>query len=219
MKLSFTEENYVKQIYRLSKPGSVVNTNSIANCIQTKASSVTDMLDKLADKKLIEYEKYKGVSLTANGKKTALAIVRKHRLWEVFLVQKLGFTWDKVHDIAEQLEHIDSNELIEKLDVFLGKPKFDPHGEPIPDANGKLLNQKYKNLCHCLVGNICVITGVNDDSSTFLQHLNKSELTIGAEVKIIDVIEYDKSFELQISNKKTIHVSYDIAKNILVSIK
>lgn len=219
MKLSFTEENYIKHIYRLSKPGTVVNTNSIATCIQTKASSVTDMLDKLADKKLIEYQKYKGVSLTGQGKKTALAIVRKHRLWEVFLVEKLGFTWDKVHDIAEQLEHIDSNELIERLDSFLGKPKFDPHGEPIPDSSGKLSTQKFRNLSDCEAGNHCTIMGVNDDSSAFLQHLNKAELTLGNQLKIVDVNGYDKSIHAQINNKKNTFISHEVAKNILVTIK
>ena len=219
MRLSFTEENYLKQIYRLSKPGLAVSTNAIAACIQTKASSVTDMLDKLADKKLVEYEKYKGVSLTGAGRKTALAIVRKHRLWEVFLVEKLGFTWDKVHDIAEQLEHIDSDELIEKLDLFLGKPKFDPHGDPIPDSSGKFPNQKLKILSDCSVGSNCVVMGVNDDSSAFLIHLNNSKLTLGTDIEILEIVEYDKSMKLQFLNADEIYISSEVAKNILVNVK
>ncbi|HLP12021.1 MAG TPA: metal-dependent transcriptional regulator [Flavobacteriales bacterium] len=219
MGLSFTEENYIKQIYRLSKPGVPVTTNAIANCIQTKASSVTDMLDKLAVKKLVEYEKYKGVSLTTLGKKTALLIVRKHRLWEVFLVQKLGFTWDKVHEIAEQLEHIQSDELIDKLDAFLGHPKFDPHGEPIPDAQGKVKNQKLKLLSECVTGSQCTITEVNDDSASFLQHLDKTGLKLGHELEIAEVVDYDKSLSVVINGKKNIFISQHIAKNILVTLK
>ncbi|HYG51021.1 MAG TPA: metal-dependent transcriptional regulator [Flavobacteriales bacterium] len=219
MRLSFTEENYLKHILRLSKPGHVVTTNAIAGCLQTKASSVTDMLDKLALKKLVAYEKYKGVSLTPLGKKTALAIVRKHRLWEVFLVEKLGFTWDKVHDIAEQLEHIQSDELVDKLDIFLGRPKFDPHGEPIPDASGKVKNQKLKLLSECLAGSTCIISEVNDDSAAFLRHLDKTGLKPGHEIKVTEVIDYDKSLNILVNSKKNIFISNAIAKNILVTVK
>jgi DtxR family Mn-dependent transcriptional regulator len=219
MGLSFTEENYLKQIYRLSKPGQPVSTNAIANCIQTKASSVTDMLDKLAVKKLIEYEKYKGVSLTVFGKKTALSIVRKHRLWEVFLVEKLGFTWDKVHEIAEQLEHIQSDELIDKLDAFLGRPKFDPHGEPIPDAQGKVKNQKLKLLSECSANIHFIMAEVNDDSAAFLQHLDKTGLKLGNELVVTEIVDYDKSLHVLVNGKKNIVISNNIAKNIFVTVK
>ncbi len=140
---SFTEENYLKAIHRLSrKYPEGVSTNSIAEAMETKASSATDMIKKLASKSLIDYKKYKGVKLTEKGSRTAIAVVRKHRLWEVFLVDNLGFKWDSVHDIAEQLEHVQSEELVEKLDQYLGCPKYDPHGDPIPDADGNILHHK-----------------------------------------------------------------------------
>ena len=137
--MTFSEENYLKTIYHLTIiSDSEISTNAIAEKMETKASSVTDMLKKLAEKDLVDYKKYQGVSLTEKGKLSAKMIVRKHRLWEVFLVEKLDFSWDEVHDIAEQLEHIKSEKLINKLDDFLGNPTEDPHGDPIPDKNGKL---------------------------------------------------------------------------------
>lgn len=144
---SLTEENYIKAIYKLcEKSADAVSTNAIAEKMHTKAASVSDMLKKLSKKKLINYRKYQGVTLTAKGEKLALAIVRKHRLWELFLVQKLNFKWDEVHDIAEQLEHIQSDELVKRIDKFLDHPKFDPHGDPIPDVNGKLHPQRSRLL-------------------------------------------------------------------------
>ena len=142
---SFTEENYLKIIYHLSNQSNPVETNAIAEKIQTKAASVTDMLKKLADKGLLNYVKYQGVTLTAIGNLTAINIVRKHRLWEVFLVNKLNFKWDEVHEVAEELEHIKSKLLVERLDKFLGHPKVDPHGDPIPDQ-GEIVNYKYFDI-------------------------------------------------------------------------
>ena len=146
--ISFTEENYLKIIYLLTEQngGNEVSTNELAEHTQTKAASVSDMLRKLAEKNYINYRKYQGVTLTVEGQQIALAVIRKHRLWEVFLVEKLGFGWDEIHDIAEQLEHIDSKELTESLDKFLGSPKFDPHGDPIPDAKGKMPSVSYQKL-------------------------------------------------------------------------
>src|SRR3984885_5178673 len=134
---TFTEENYLKAIYHLSHESGSVSTNQIAAALNTKAASVTDMLKKLADKALINYEKYQGVTLTSAGQKIALHIIRKHRLWEYFLVEKLNFKWDEVHEMAEEMEHISSVELIDRLDKFMDYPKHDPHGDPIPDSDGK----------------------------------------------------------------------------------
>jgi DtxR family transcriptional regulator, Mn-dependent transcriptional regulator len=217
---SFTEENYLKAIYKLiEKDGEVVTTNAIAEKINTKAASVTDMLKKLSVKKLINYQKYQGVTLTNKGEKTALDIIRKHRLWEMFLVEKFNFKWDEVHDVAEQLEHIQSEKLIAELDKFLNYPKTDPHGDPIPDSKGKLHVQRSKLLAQFGKDDTCVMTGVVDHSSSFLQYLDKIGLKLGNEIKINEIIEFDKSLQILINKKNTLFISNDVAKNILVIIK
>lgn len=214
---SFTEENYLKSIYILiEKVGDAVTTNAIAEKVNTKAASVTDMLKKLSDKKLINYQKYQGVTLTAKGEKVALNVVRKHRLWEMFLVEKLNFKWDEVHDVAEQLEHINSDKLIEQIDKFLNYPKLDPHGDPIPDAKGKLKIQKSHLLSNFRKDEVCIITGVVDHSPAFLQYLDKSGITLGNEIKIKELIEFDRSLQITINKRKSIFISNDVAKNILV---
>ena len=214
--LSFTEENYLKAIFSLAadkKKG--VTTNSIAEKLNTKASSLTDMIKKLADKKLVKYEPYQGVTLTKVGEKIAVFTIRKHRLWEVFLVEKLKFGWDEVHDIAEQLEHIQSEELVNKLDGFLGFPKTDPHGDPIPDKNGKMYSHPATILlCECKANDKGKISGVNDISSDFLKYLTEHELTLGANIKIIQRFDFDNSFEIEINRKKKITVSQLVTKNI-----
>ncbi|MGQ0829049.1 MAG: metal-dependent transcriptional regulator [Bacteroidota bacterium] len=213
---SFTEENYLKAIYKLvEQTGDVVTTNAIAEKINTKAASVTDMLKKLADKKLINYQKYQGVSLSKKGEKVALTIIRKHRLWEMFLVEHLDFKWDEVHDIAEQLEHINSDKLVERIDKFLNYPKVDPHGDPIPDMNGKLQIQKSYPLSKYKKNDVCTVTGVVDHSPAFLQYLDRSGITLGNEIKIKDIVEFDRSLQITI-NKQTLFISNDVAKNILV---
>jgi DtxR family Mn-dependent transcriptional regulator len=218
MKLSFTEENYLKSIYGLSsgkKAG--VNTNAIAEKLNTKASSVTDMVKKLADKKLVNYEKYQGVLLTREGKRIAVETIRKHRLWEVFLVEKLRFGWDEVHEIAEQLEHIQSSPLIDRLDEFLNFPRVDPHGDPIPDKNGKFQEREETfELQQCLQGDKLIINGVSDTSSEFLVYLREQGLTLGTRFKIIHVFEFDKSMSLELKNKERITVSQMVTRNILV---
>ena len=217
---SYTEENYLKTIYQILEKGvSEVSTNAIAEQMNTKAASVTDMLKKLADKKLIHYQKYQGVSLTGKGKKIALNIIRKHRLWEVLLVEKLNFKWDEVHDIAEQLEHINSQELVERLDLFLNYPKFDPHGDPIPDANGKFHLQKSLPLSQLKKNNTGVMTGVVDHSTAFLQYLEKISILLGNEIQIKEITEYDNSFYISVNKKKHVYISNQIAQNILVSAK
>lgn len=217
---SLTEENYIKAIYKLIEAdGDTVSTNAIAEKMNTKAASVTDMLKKLHSKKLINYQKYQGVSLTGKGEKVALTIIRKHRLWEMFLVEKLDFKWDEVHDVAEQLEHIDSDKLIEQIDKFLNYPKVDPHGDPIPDAQGKLSITKSQPLSKYNKGETCVMTGVVDHSTAFLQYLDKMEIALGNEIKIKDIVPFDKSLQIIVNKGQGIFISNEVAKNILVKIK
>lgn len=214
---SFTEENYIKAIYKLiESEGDTVSTNAIAEKMDTKAASVTDMLKKLSTKKLINYQKYQGVTLTPKGEKIALNIIRKHRLWEMFLVEKLNFKWDEVHDVAEQLEHINSDKLIEQIDKFLNYPKVDPHGDPIPDAKGKLNIPKSQLLSTFKKNDVCIMTGVVDHSPTFLQYLDKSGITLGNEIKIKDIVAFDHSLQITINKGSTVFISNEVAKNILV---
>jgi DtxR family Mn-dependent transcriptional regulator len=213
---SQAEENYLKAIYHLELISSKgISTNAIAKKLETKPSSVTDMLKKLSDKEVVLYKKYQGVTLTNFGNKTAANIVRKHRLWEVFLVEKLNFSWDEVHDVAEQLEHIKSSKLIHQLDAFLGYPTHDPHGDPIPDKEGNL-NTIEKNLLSTLHKNesgICV--GVNDSSSEFLQFLDKKEITLGKKITILDKEDFDDSLSIKVGDKK-ISISKKIANNLYI---
>ncbi|MCS6934016.1 MAG: metal-dependent transcriptional regulator [Chitinophagales bacterium] len=216
MILSITEENYIKAIYHLSGEGDeAIGTNEIAAQVNARAASVSDMLKKLKRKKLITYQKYYGVRLTPEGNRIAAAIVRKHRLWEVFLVEKLGYSWDKIHDIAEQLEHIRSEELIERLDKFLGYPKFDPHGDPIPDSKGKVNALKHKLLASLRKGDKARVTGVKDSSAKLLQHLSSIGIQLGTTLEVHDVAEFDGSMLLRIDGKKNITVSRLVAENIL----
>lgn len=221
MSISFTEENYLKAIFALSSLYDLqeVSTNQISDHLNNKAASVTDMLKRLAEKKLIDYKPYRGVKLTDKGRRTAVKVVRKHRLWEVFLVEKLNFKWDEVHDIAEQLEHIDSDELIEKLDVFLGKPKFDPHGDPIPDASGKIFTQKSIALSKAEIKQVLIITGVTDHSTNFLQFLSNSGISLGDHLRIEEMNPYDNSVTVKVNKTKAMFLSYKAASNILVEVK
>jgi len=214
---TFTEENYLKAIYHLSLQSGSVSTNQIAASLSTKAASVTDMLKKLADKELINYAKYQGVTLTSSGEKIAISIVRKHRLWEYFLVEKLDFKWDEVHDVAEELEHISSKELVDRLDNFMGHPKYDPHGDPIPDSNGKFKSHELKPVSALAVNETGIISGVRDHSSAFLQYLEKMELTIGKKIKLTEINDYDHSVILQSGDKK-IHISREVTNNLLIAI-
>lgn len=217
---SFTEENYIKAIYKLIETdGDTVSTNAIAEKMKTKAASVTDMLKKLFAKKLIHYQKYQGVSLTPAGEQLALKIIRKHRLWEMFLVQKLDFKWDEVHDVAEQLEHINSDKLIEQIDKFLDFPTVDPHGDPIPDAKGKINAPKSQALSKFTKNDVCVMTGVVDHSAAFLQFLDKSGLALGHQIKIKEVVEFDKSLQIVVNKRNTLFISNEVARNILVILK
>lgn len=216
---SFTEENYLKTIYHLSQLNdSPVQTNAIAEGMKTRAASVTDMLKKLSDKQLIDYIKYQGVTLTERGKTTAVGVIRKHRLWEVFLVEKLKFKWDEVHDIAEELEHINSGLLVERLDEFLGFPKRDPHGDPIPDKDGIFEPDQNIHLHEMCQGDKGVIIGVNEYTSAFLKHLERLGLTIGIRIEIEEIADYDGSVEL-LAEGKRINVSREVTQRILVNYK
>lgn len=214
---TLAEENYLKTIYHLSHQADNVSTNQIAAALSTKAASVTDMLKKLADKQLINYTPYQGVSLTGAGQKIALLIIRKHRLWEYFLVEKLNFKWDQVHDMAEEMEHISSEELIDRLDQFMGYPKYDPHGDPIPDCEGNFKIHEFKPISAIALNGGGVISGVRDHSSEFLQYLDKQQLIIGKKIKVMEIIAYDHSMILQVGNNK-IHISREVANNLLITV-
>ena len=220
MHLTFSEENYLKAIYKLREGNSSrISTNSIAGIVETAPASVTDMLQKLAEKKLVNYERYQGVSLTSQGIKSAVNVIRKHRLWELFLVQKLGFSWDEVHEIAEQLEHIQSESLVKKLYTFLGRPKWDPHGDPIPDEAGNFHSQKTFPLTEAEMNDKLVISGVVDHRVDFLQYLDKTGLSLGKKIVIKEITAYDSSMILNVGGKKNIiHISSEVAKNILVTL-
>ena len=213
--LSLAEEDYIKAIYHLSRNNEEALTNAIAEKLQTKPASVTDMLKRLAEKGILNYLKYRGVTLTDKGRSIALQLVRKHRLWEVFLVEKLRFSWDEVHEVAEQLEHIQSILLTQRLDEFLGFPKFDPHGDPIPNENGEFEVKPQIPLGQGAIGQTYTVIGVENTNPAFLQYLNKIGVHIGANIKILDKIDYDGSLELLIDQQKTMLVSGEVAKNIL----
>ncbi|MEL6559844.1 MAG: metal-dependent transcriptional regulator [Bacteroidota bacterium] len=217
MKLSSTEENYIKAIYHLSNAGEkAVSTNTIADELNTAAASVSDMIKKLANKKLVNYKKYHGVNIDDNGKKVALSIIRKHRLWEVFLVDTLNFNWDEVHEVAEQLEHIDSPLLTARLDQFLDYPKIDPHGDPIPDEEGNINVGPQFSLLELGLQEEAIITAVENSESLFLQHLDNLGLRLGVRFKIIERAEFDGSIMIQLEEDKKIFLSKEVAKNLLV---
>ncbi len=217
MENSFTEENYLKAIFKLSRKSELgVSTNALAERMDTKASSVTDMMKRLSAKNLVDYQKYQGVILTEKGKKIAVDIIRKHRLWEVFLVNHLNFGWDEVHEVAEQMEHINSSLLVDRLDKFLNHPKYDPHGGPIPDSDGNFPAPARIKLDELLVGKTSKVLGVTEHSDSFLAYLKKVGLNLGQEFKLMDRHDFDRSVELNIQGE-VLHVSHDVAKNIFVA--
>lgn len=214
--MTHSEENYLKTIFHLGRNGKgSVSTNAIAEQMDTKPSSVTDMIKKLSEKALVNYKKYQGVSLTDSGTKTALSIIRKHRLWEVFLVEKLHFTWDEVHEVAEQLEHIKSEKLIDQLDELLDFPKFDPHGDPIPTKNGEFLERKKQLLSQLPISAQGVCVGVKDSSATFLKFLDRNKIALGNLIEITDKEEFDNSLHIKVDGEK-MHISHQIASNLYV---
>jgi DtxR family Mn-dependent transcriptional regulator len=215
--LSPTEENYIKIIYHLQNEDENVTTNEVAAGLNTTAASVSDMLKKLKKKNIVNYEKYKGFKLSNEGKRIALNIIRKHRLWEYFLVEKLQFGWDEVHAIAEELEHINSKKLIDHLDTFLGNPKFDPHGDPIPDIHGKLPLQNQISLQTLPEKVEATITAVGSQSSELLELLNFKKIGIGSLIEIKKKFPFDQSIEVKINHKNTIQISHELAQSLFVT--
>jgi len=211
-----SEENYLKAVYHLQKmkPGAI-STNAIADEMQTKPSSVTDMVKKLAEKGLLHYKKYQGVSLSPTGTQKALAVIRKHRLWETFLVEKLNFSWDEVHEIAEQLEHIESEKLIDELDRFLLYPKVDPHGDPIPDKNGELVEEHTRLLSNIGTQTSCICVGVKDSSASFLRYLDNNKIALGDQIQILEKEDFDQSIHVRVGDRK-LQLSHLIASNLYV---
>ena len=213
---SQAEENYLKAIYTLEiDTGKGVSTNLIAKKVLSKASSVTDMLQRLAEKELVIYKKYQGVKLSDKGRKIASNIVRKHRLWETFLVDKLHFSWDEVHDVAEQLEHIKSEKLIQQLDSFLEFPTHDPHGDPIPDKDGNLTKRKKIKLSQLNENEQSILLGVEDSSDNFLKYLNKKNISIGNTIRVLSKEPFDNSMEIEIDNTQ-FSITEEVATNLLV---
>ncbi|WP_438961591.1 metal-dependent transcriptional regulator [Nonlabens sp.] len=214
---SVSEENYIKAIYHLQDGDALVSTNDIAGRMNTKASSVTDMLKKLADKQLAEYVPYKGSRLTTAGINCAMQIIRKHRLWEVFLVEKLNFSWDEVHEVAEQLEHIQSRKLIDQLDQLLDHPKYDPHGDPIPDAQGNYEQPKHTQLSQLQINDTGVLAGVLDTSTRFLQYLDKHHIELGTQITVLEHEEFDGSFIIK-TTQKTLPISKTVADQLYLKL-
>ncbi|REE08350.1 DtxR family iron (metal) dependent repressor [Winogradskyella pacifica] len=212
--ITLTEENYIKAIYHLSSNGEkTVNTNAIASAMQTKASSVTDMIKKLSEKNYADYKKYQGVTLTDDGKRVAVNIIRKHRLWEVFLVEKLNFSWDEVHEVAEHLEHIKSDKLIDELDAFLEFPTYDPHGDPIPDKEGNFKHIEKIVLAKAEVGSTYKCVGVDDTSSKFLKYLDSNHIALGTIITVKHKEPFDNSIKIALENSEIV-VSQSVAKNL-----
>jgi len=215
--LSFTEENYLKALlkFTLENEAIEIGTSGLAAQLNVKSGTVTDMLKKLKEKKLIEYEKYGKVTLTVDGRKHALEVVRKHRLWETFLFEKLDFNWDEVHEVAEQLEHIQSVKLINRLDTFLGNPEFDPHGDPIPNEKGEIRVKFTKTLSQVEVGGICKMVAVKEDTSTFLNYVEEVGLEISSMIKVVGRKDYDALTEIEVNGKMS-SVSQKFTENIFV---
>lgn len=215
--LSYVEEDYLKAIFKISeRSGSPVNTNAIARFMETTPASVTDMIKRLSEKDLIHYERYKGVSLKNTGNSNATKLIRKHRLWEVFLVEKLGFSWDEIHEVAEQLEHIRSEKLIQQLDQFLGFPKYDPHGDPIPDSQGRFQMRSRHPLTDVSPGSVVIMVGVLNHTTSFLQFLDSQNIGLGTVFIPLEKFEFDQSIRSTVDKEREIILTNLVAKNILV---
>ncbi|MCE2846798.1 MAG: metal-dependent transcriptional regulator [Sphingobacteriales bacterium] len=218
MRYTTSEENYLKAIFHLGHgQQEAVLTSEIASNLNTTAASVTDMLKKLSEKELVSYERYRGVRVTRKGERAALDVIRRHRLWEVFLTDVLKFGWDEVHHLAEELEHVSSDELISRLDRFLGHPRFDPHGDPIPDKNGKLLAGKVRSLDGVNQGSDWVVSGVLDDATPFLQFLNRKGIRPGIRLNVIHIDPYDQSMLVAVESGREEYLSFDVTQLITVA--
>src|SRR6478735_1781299 len=216
VKYSASKENYLKSIYHLQHNSESVSTNALAQALQTKPASVTDMLKKLTAQKLLQYEKYRGVKLTAEGRKVAVQIIRKHRLWEYFLVNKLQFGWEEVHEIAEELEHISSKKLIDRLDAFLEFPQSDPHGDPIPDSSGKVPSVRLLTLANLPVNTAAEICSIGNQSVDMMELLKHKNIQIGSRVEIVRKFSFDQSLEISIGNQPSFTISSNLANLLFV---
>ncbi len=216
MKYSASKENYLKAVFHLQHEQSSVSTNALAQALLTKAASVTDMLKKLKAQRLLHYEKYKGVKLTTEGRRVAIVIIRKHRLWEYFLVQKLGFGWEEVHEMAEELEHVTSKKLIDRLEEFLGFPETDPHGDPIPNLQGRMPVSKQINLAELPVNSICMVCNIGDQTSDIMELLNHKNIRIGTKLEVKKKFTFDNSIEIKLRNQPVFIISNHLAKNLFV---
>jgi len=213
---STSEENYIKAIFHLQEVNETVSTNALAQELLTRPASVTDMMKKLKTKKLIHYQPYQGFRLNSEGKKVALGIIRRHRLWEYFLSEKLKFEWDEVHEVAEELEHVSSRKLIDKLDEFLGHPRFDPHGDPIPDVHGKMLDHERVSLADLALNTSAEVCHVGNQSSEMLEVLRHKNIAIGTKLEAKRKFDFDNSVEIKIRQHGTATISEQLAKNIFV---
>ncbi|HEX5024162.1 MAG TPA: metal-dependent transcriptional regulator [Agriterribacter sp.] len=217
MNYSTSEEDYIKAIYHLQSHQQTVSTNALAAEIKTKPASVTDMLKKLKAKKLLHYQPYQGVKLNAEGLRIALDIVRRHRLWEYFLAEKLKFGWNEVHEVAEELEHVGSKKLIDRLDEYLGFPRFDPHGDPIPDHTGKMAIKTQVRLTELPLNITAKVCGVADQSTQLLELLKHRSISIGTNVEIKKKFGFDHSLEIKMRNTPVFTISEHAAQNIFVN--
>ncbi len=215
--ISQTEENYLKAIYKITeREGKSASTNAISTAMSTAAASVTDMIKRLATKDLVNYEKSKGVTLTTEGGRLATLLIRKHRIWEVFLCEKLGYAWDECHELAEELEHIQDDELINRMERYLGNPKFDPHGDPIPDSAGNFAVRSQMPLSEMRAGECGVVVGVQEHSTAFLQYLDRQMLNLGARIEVIEVFEFDDSIKLKLNGESDLIVSSRVSQNLFI---
>lgn len=214
---STSEENYIKAIYRLQEEDSTVTTSALAQQLKTKPASVTDMMKKLKAKKLLHYKPYRGFRLSQEGNRVALGIIRRHRLWEYFLAEKLKFSWEEVHEVAEDLEHVSSRKLIDKLDEYLGFPRVDPHGDPIPDANGRIELTRQVCITELLPNHPAVVSSVSDHSSEILELLRHKHIAIGTRVEVRRRFDFDQSLEIKIRQQPVFNISAQLASNIFVT--
>ncbi len=216
MKYSASKENYIKAVYHLQQTQPAVSTNALAAALQTKAASVTDMLKKLKSQKLLLYERYKGVKLTTEGRKLAIQTIRKHRLWEFFLVNKLGFGWEEVHEVAEELEHVSSKKLVDKLEEFLGFPQTDPHGDPIPDNQGRLRITPQIALCDLAFDTPATVSHVSDQTAEIMELLNHLHLQLGTWLRVKKKFSFDQSLEIELDDGTFHAVSVVLAAKLFV---
>ena len=215
--ISQTEENYLKAIYKITeREGKSASTNAISTAMNTAAASVTDMVKRLATKNFVNYEKSKGVTLTNEGGRLATLLIRKHRIWEVFLCEKLGYTWDECHELAEELEHIQDDDLINRLERYLGNPKFDPHGDPIPDSAGNFAVRQQVLMSEMRAGDCGVVVGVQEHSTAFLQFLDRQMMNLGARVEVLEVFEFDESMKLRLNGESDLIVSSRVCQNLFL---